>query len=230
MDFHDQMIEKSDKTCILFVDGHNSHCTVPFLNFTADHNIIVISYPSHCTHALQGLDVACFGALKTYWTEEHEQLERETGRKVSKDNFLQTYYLAATHAFSRSTILSAFSATGVWPFKHGTITAEQLEPAIIISTHAIFLLALSTPVQLVMAAFHKSSTPHGQQRIPVLLCIPKEPSILTSISHDPTTLSKSPIPDMTPPAPGPLLDPTLFTPSKRLQHCVTILKKTMPTF
>ncbi|KAG9032479.1 hypothetical protein FRB95_001454 [Tulasnella sp. JGI-2019a] len=80
-DFHGQTSEKSRKTRILFVNGHNSHCTVEILDFTAEHNIIIISYPPHCIHALQGLDVTCFGVLKTYWMEEHEHWECNTGGK-----------------------------------------------------------------------------------------------------------------------------------------------------
>jgi len=64
--FNDQTVEKANTVQFLFVDGHNSHCTLEALNFAAEHNIVIISYPPHTTHALQGLDVACFGPLKIF--------------------------------------------------------------------------------------------------------------------------------------------------------------------
>ena len=35
-----------------------------FIQYARDNNIIVLGYPPHCTHALQGLDVVCFVKMK----------------------------------------------------------------------------------------------------------------------------------------------------------------------
>ena len=45
------------KPQVLIVDGHSSHYTAEFIQYAQDNNIIVLGYPPHCTHALQGLDV-----------------------------------------------------------------------------------------------------------------------------------------------------------------------------
>ena len=55
------------------------------------HQILVVCYPAHTTHVLQGLDVVIFGVLKHFWTIEHDRHERETGGKVDKTNFLGIY-------------------------------------------------------------------------------------------------------------------------------------------
>jgi hypothetical protein len=44
--------ETPQEYCLLILDGHNSHCTYPFIKFAAQHCIIVICLPSHTTHAL----------------------------------------------------------------------------------------------------------------------------------------------------------------------------------
>jgi hypothetical protein len=41
--------------------------------------------------------------------------ERETGGKLTKDNWLKIFSKAYAAAFTMSTVKSAFSKTGVWP-------------------------------------------------------------------------------------------------------------------
>lgn len=109
----------------LFVDGHNSHCTVEFLDYAAEHNIIVISYPPHTTHALQGLDVTCFGPLKLYWSKEKAKWERLKKRRLGKNDFLAVYSLARRRAFTEKNIKSAFRATGLVPFRRALSTPTR---------------------------------------------------------------------------------------------------------
>ncbi|KIO17068.1 hypothetical protein M407DRAFT_41553, partial [Tulasnella calospora MUT 4182] len=137
-DLHEQTKEKADKVRILFVDGHASHCTLAFLDFAAEHNIVIISYPPHTTHKLQGLDVACFGPLKVFWAQEQDKWERERGEPLRKEDFLQAYHHAATRAFTESNIRSAFRATGVWPIDHEIFADEDFAPAQETSTHGGF--------------------------------------------------------------------------------------------
>jgi hypothetical protein len=60
--FDSQMTERAQGHYhCLFVDGHESHCSIEFLHYAINNKIIIISYPPHCMHALQGLDVTCFG-------------------------------------------------------------------------------------------------------------------------------------------------------------------------
>ncbi|KIO20701.1 hypothetical protein M407DRAFT_81291 [Tulasnella calospora MUT 4182] len=112
----------------LFVDGHSSHCTLEFLEFAVAHNIIVISYPPHTTHWLQGLDVACFGPLKIYWSQECDKFWRATGKRVNNDTFLLVYSRARAQAFTVDTIKSAWRLI---PFRKDFFHAESdaLAPA-----------------------------------------------------------------------------------------------------
>ena len=61
-DFDRQTKEKADgKTRVRLMDGHSSHYTLELLEFARANNIIILGYPPHCTHALQGLDVVSHG-------------------------------------------------------------------------------------------------------------------------------------------------------------------------
>lgn len=76
---------------LLLVDGHNSHYTHGFLEYARTHQILVVCYPAHTTHVLQGLDVVVFSVLKHFWTIERDRHEHDTGGKVDKSNFLGIY-------------------------------------------------------------------------------------------------------------------------------------------
>ncbi|THH06321.1 hypothetical protein EW146_g9649 [Bondarzewia mesenterica] len=73
-DFNAQTEAKAKgHTHILLLDEHSSHHTLKLLAFAKDHNIKILGYPPHCTHALQGLDVVCFARMKEIWKQEvHE--------------------------------------------------------------------------------------------------------------------------------------------------------------
>ena len=60
----------SQKRCrcschLLILDGHNSHVTLEIVKIFMDSSLDIISLPSHTSHALQPLDIACFKPFKT---------------------------------------------------------------------------------------------------------------------------------------------------------------------
>jgi len=60
-----------DKTMYFFTDGHNSRENVEFIKTMKDANIVLITFPAHCSHILQALDVLFFkifkGKFKKNW-------------------------------------------------------------------------------------------------------------------------------------------------------------------
>ncbi|XP_055910751.1 uncharacterized protein LOC129945115 [Eupeodes corollae] len=49
---------------LLLMDNHESHCTIEAINFCQEHGIVLVTFPPHCTHRLQPLDVAVLGPFK----------------------------------------------------------------------------------------------------------------------------------------------------------------------
>ncbi|KIO19464.1 hypothetical protein M407DRAFT_53066, partial [Tulasnella calospora MUT 4182] len=168
-DFDDQT-SHLEGPCFLFVDGHQSHCTIDFLEYAVAHNIIVISYPLHTMHELQGLDVACFGALKIYWTQECERYWRSTGKRVNNDTFLCVYSRARARAFTPETIRSAFWTTGLIPHRHdfchhNFLCPDAMAPALETSVKGGFPLPLPSPVHAIQAAIERlPSEPSENER------------------------------------------------------------------
>ena len=82
------------------MDGHSSYYTLELLEFAWANNIIILGYPPHCTHALQGLDVTW---MKEAWKEEIRKFEELHG-KVPKGDFTKVFGKAFLIAFTKPTI------------------------------------------------------------------------------------------------------------------------------
>src|SRR5260221_12629735 len=122
---------------------------------TAEHKIVLFVLPSHCTHALQPLDVL-FSPLKQSWAAavtEHEF----NGKSVTKDNFIKVYSSAHLHTFTEANILAAFRKTGIYPFNPLVITKAQMAPIAMDSINAADAkpLQLTSPAEQVMQLFHE---------------------------------------------------------------------------
>ncbi|KDR81059.1 hypothetical protein GALMADRAFT_33231, partial [Galerina marginata CBS 339.88] len=64
----------------------------------------------------QGLDVVVFGPLKTEYGKSRDNLLRETGEAISKENFLKVYGEAHLKVLKPELIQTAFCKTGIVPF------------------------------------------------------------------------------------------------------------------
>ncbi|ESO05351.1 hypothetical protein HELRODRAFT_145888, partial [Helobdella robusta] len=54
---------KKDKH-LIFLDEHHSHKTLEAVTFCRENGIELITFPPHCTHKMQPLDVSFFKGLK----------------------------------------------------------------------------------------------------------------------------------------------------------------------
>ncbi|EIN06306.1 hypothetical protein PUNSTDRAFT_16929, partial [Punctularia strigosozonata HHB-11173 SS5] len=104
------------RTRFIFLDGHSSHYALPVLQFAKEHNIELLGYPPHCTHALQGLDVVCFAKFKLAWRAELSRYHELYQQKVKKEDITGLFGNAYLAAFTEETVKAAFSATGIVPF------------------------------------------------------------------------------------------------------------------
>lgn len=139
------------------MDGHNSHYTRGFLQYAHEHQIIVLCYPAHCTHILQGLDVVVFATVKRCLCEERDKWEHSTGERFSKTNFLGIYGRAHLQALTPDNIKALFRKTGVWPFDPTVITPAMMAPSKETSCEGFLPIALATPVRVIAKLLQKLS-------------------------------------------------------------------------
>jgi hypothetical protein len=55
---------------LLYVDGHSSHVTIPFLEYCDAQKILVLQFPPHATHTLQPLNVVVFKSLSSAYSRQ----------------------------------------------------------------------------------------------------------------------------------------------------------------
>ncbi|KIJ25875.1 hypothetical protein M422DRAFT_138824, partial [Sphaerobolus stellatus SS14] len=143
----------------LFLDGHTSHYTPELLEYALENGIIILGYPAHCTHALQGLDVVCFARMKQAWCEVLDRFEMEHSRGINKSDFAGVFGQAFFRAFTSKTVKSAFQKTGIIPFNPNIITMAQIKPSVPHSTtQSLLTFTLTSPVKAVLDAW---DTPTG---------------------------------------------------------------------
>ena len=138
------------------MDGHSSHYTLELLKYAQDNNII-LGYPPHYTHALQGLDVVCFARIKEAWKEQIHKFKDLHRSKVMKGDFTKVFGNAFHKAFTVPTILAAFKKTGIHPYNPDVITPQMMkanEPSSVIGSLSILI---PSPICAIMAAFNACS-------------------------------------------------------------------------
>jgi hypothetical protein len=143
---------------VLLLDGHSSHYTLDVVQFAHANNIILLAYPPHCTHALQGLDVACFAKMKSAWKDEINTFEERNRRQVRKSDFTSVFGHAYLKAFTPDLVAAAFQATGIHPFNPNVISEKQMKPSEPHSVKGSFLLPQISPVRCIMAAMQAQSS------------------------------------------------------------------------
>src|ERR1700683_1334494 len=122
------------------MDRHSSHYTSEILKYVMANNIVILRYPPHCTHVLQGLDIVCFAKMKTEFRHEIQTFENLHMSKVTKGDFVGVFGHVFLCTFMKDTVKAAFAATGVHPFNPGVIPKKAMKPSIPTSTKGSFPL------------------------------------------------------------------------------------------
>jgi hypothetical protein len=129
--FHERTKDKSRRRWrLLFVDGHGSHVTPPFLEQSYKHKILVAVYLSHATHRLQTLDVGCFAPLATYYSQNLEQftINSESFTKLQKKDFFGLFFPAWHEAFTEKNVVSSWRKAGLFPFDPNVVLSQVRGP------------------------------------------------------------------------------------------------------
>lgn len=103
---------------LLILDGHTSHTTsVEMLEFSEEHDVILLCLPSHTTHFLQPLDRAFFKSLKSqYYAACNNFIRTNPTRKLNRLQFGKLLGSAWIKSATVQNAVSAFRATGIVPF------------------------------------------------------------------------------------------------------------------
>ena len=62
------MTVSKDQPAVLIMDNHNSDITLEGVELAKNHGLNLLTLPPHCTHKVQPLDVALFGAFRKFYS------------------------------------------------------------------------------------------------------------------------------------------------------------------
>ena len=80
------------------------HTTPQTSQYAWKNNIIVLGYPPHCMHALQGLDIIRFAKMKDKWKKDITAHEETILKPVGKPDFLSVFRCAYNATFTPDTV------------------------------------------------------------------------------------------------------------------------------
>lgn len=146
---------------LLHVDCHASHISLPLIEFARLHNIIIIGYPPHTTHLLQGLDVVMFSPFKSAYAKRAAAHLKEKGQDVEKRDFLTVLHQAVQDSFKESNILMAWKKTGLRPVNPEVISEADLAPSQQFSTTRSLPLPPPSPIRVIIDAIHQQNALQG---------------------------------------------------------------------
>ncbi|KAL2097809.1 hypothetical protein ACEWY4_007016 [Coilia grayii] len=127
-----QQLPKDDRRPhVLLLDGHYSHVfNIQFLHLMKKHNVHVLCYPPHTTHALQPADKALFRSLKHHWQEAGRRWIRQTGgKRLPKQLFFSIFTPAWRKAATVENAQAGFRASGMFPVQQEVIPNELFLPS-----------------------------------------------------------------------------------------------------
>lgn len=98
---------------LLLIDNHNSHLSIEAIDLAIENGITMLSFPPHCFHRLQPLDVSVYGPLKTCYKNCCSSWSKaNAGRKFEIHHIPEIVGQCMDKTFIPVNIKSDFRATG----------------------------------------------------------------------------------------------------------------------
>ena len=166
------------------MDGHDSHITYEVLTYAIANNIILLGYPPHSTHILQGLDLVVFSILKTKFHDHVQTFVREHGKDPGKEDMIDLITLCILSAFTPEHIGAAWHASGLRPVDPSAINTSLLAPEPQSKRPHAFMLPPPSPIANMVADLRAKQAGMMEPAPAFRLDVPS----LSSTSNDPTTL------------------------------------------
>lgn len=115
---------------VLLMDSHCSHVTPAVIDLAKANSIYIITFPAHCSHILQPLDVGVYKSLKAHWSKSLNTYMRDHPfDRPNRSNFHQIFNTPFISSFSGTNIKNAFRKAGVVPLDRNAISQEALAPS-----------------------------------------------------------------------------------------------------
>lgn len=109
---------------LLLLDNHESHISLQAVDLARSNGIVMLTFPPHCSHRLQPLDVTVYSSFKIYYNKHctHKLTIEKPGVPLTIYNVAELVGRAFHQAFTPTNLMNGFKATGIWPFNRDIFT------------------------------------------------------------------------------------------------------------
>ena len=120
-----------EKRALLLIDNHVSHLSVQSMNLAKKSGLILVTFPPHCSHMLQPLDISIYGSLKWYYNSAcNDWLLNHPGRTLSIYDVAGVSTQAYHKAFTPENVVAGFKKSGIFPLNRDIFLDDDFLPAL----------------------------------------------------------------------------------------------------
>lgn len=120
----------TERKVLVLLDNHESHLSLPVIDFCRDNGIVLLSFPPHCSHKLQPLDRSVYGPLKKYVSRAMDSwLNSHPGKRITIYDIPEVVSSALPEAASPRNIVSGFRVSGIWPYNRSVFQDSDFSPS-----------------------------------------------------------------------------------------------------
>jgi hypothetical protein len=110
------------------MDSHESHCTLDTILYARENGIHLITFPTHCSHQLQPLDVGVMGPFKTkLQVAQNDWMTTNPGKTILIHNLVSLNNTAYQASFTIKNIVATFWEPGIWPFSRLAFNVDNFQ-------------------------------------------------------------------------------------------------------
>lgn len=111
---------------VLFLDNHESHVSLEVIDEARASGVFLVTFPPHCSHRLQPLDVAVYAPFRARFNQACEEwMACNPGKPITLYNIAALANKAYDKAFSKENIQSGFRKTGIWELNREIFTEDD---------------------------------------------------------------------------------------------------------
>lgn len=105
---------------------------MPVIDFCREVGIVLLSFPSHCSHKLQPLDRCVYGPFKKYINQSMTSwMTNNPGKIITIYDVPSISSSALVSAATPRNIINGFSVSGIWPFNMNVFTEDDVAPSVV---------------------------------------------------------------------------------------------------
>jgi len=111
---------------LLLLDNHDSHISIESITYAKENDIVLLTFPPHCSHKLQPLDRSVFGPLKRFYNNACDSwMLQNPGKPMTIFDVAAAVGSAFPQAVTPRNIEAGFQVSGNWPVNRDVFTEDE---------------------------------------------------------------------------------------------------------